>query len=104
MVTAVRPDLDTVRDWLADGTLPGWIGRLLEALSEPYQVDETAERELGLTLSTFHAPDYALGTASSSFHGQANVCMAHYRRPGADRPGVFYTSYILDDKWFGQFL
>jgi hypothetical protein len=29
--------------------------------------------------------------------------IVHYRRPGADRAGVMYTRYLVNDKWLGDF-
>lgn len=96
------PEIEMVRSWIADGTVPAEIGGLLDKRPATFQVTETAERDRNLAITTYHTPHYALGTATSSFNPQANVCMAHYTRAGADRPGVLYTRYITNDKWFGD--
>ncbi|MCC6456239.1 MAG: hypothetical protein IT328_14895 [Caldilineaceae bacterium] len=102
VVCETPPEVEMVRAWIADGTVPAWVGDGLDAQGDGLTVVETAERAHGLVISTHLAPEYALGVASRSFHPQANVCMLHYVRPGAERPGVLYTRYILDDKWFGD--
>ena len=55
-----------------------------------------------LTITTYHIRFCPLGTATSGFGGQANVMMVHYDRPGAVRPGVLYTRYLVNDKWEGE--
>lgn len=102
VVCETPPERALVQGWLDDGTIPAWIGDLLSAPARPFQVTETAERERNLALTTYHTSAFALGTATSSFNPQANVCMLHYRRPLAARPGVLYTRYLTDDKWFGD--
>jgi hypothetical protein len=106
VVCETPPEVEMVRSWIADGTVPAWVGDVLDAQSDGpspgLTVVETAERGHDLLISTHLTPQYALGVASRSFHPQANVCMLHYARPGAERPGVLYTRYILDDKWFGD--
>lgn len=102
VVCETPPELEMVRQWVADGTVPDWIGDVLDDRPETFQVVETAERDRKLAITTYHTPHFALGTATSSFNAQANVCMAHYTRPNADRPGVLYTRYITNDKWFGD--
>lgn len=102
VVCETPPEIEMIRGWVADGTVPTWIGELLEQRPDTFQVVETAERNRQLAITTYHTPNYALGTATSSFNPQANVCMAHFTRPGADRPGVLYTRYITNDRWFGD--
>lgn len=108
VVGETPPEIERVRGWLADGVLPEWVGTLLDARPERFQITETAGRDRNLSFTTYHTPAYALGVASASFHTQSDVCMLHYRHPGDDysqegtRPGVFYTRYVLDDKWFGD--
>lgn len=102
VVGETPPEIELARAWLADGTIPTWIEHILNHHPAAYPVVETADRSRGISLSTYHAPVFALGLASQSLHPQANVCMLHYQREGADRPGVLYTRYILDDKWFGD--
>lgn len=102
VVCETPPEITLVRGWVADGTVPAWVGDLLDHRPETFQVVETAERNRKLAITTYHTPTYVLGTATSSFNPQANVCMAHFTRPHADRPGVLYTRYITNDKWFGD--
>ena len=96
------PEIDMLRRWIAEGVVPDWIEGLLDGLATPFQAIETAERSLDLSLTTYQTASYALGTSTRAFSNQANVCMAHFVRPDAEKPGVFYTRFILDDKWFGD--
>ncbi|MAS38064.1 MAG: hypothetical protein CL610_28975 [Anaerolineaceae bacterium] len=103
VVCETPPEVEIYQDWLADGTLPAWAADLLQAPPEPYEVIETASAQEGLGLTTYHSPSFSVGTASEGYGGQANVLMAHYVREGADRPGVLYTRYVMDEKWLGDF-
>ncbi|MGC9396256.1 MAG: hypothetical protein ACP5J4_15540 [Anaerolineae bacterium] len=103
VVCETEAEITMLRRWIADGTLPAWIADVLDARPATFQVDETAfaERQLGLT--TYHSPSFALGVSVKEAGGQSDVMMAHYVRPGADRPGVLYTRYLTNDKWLGDF-
>jgi hypothetical protein len=103
VVCETPPEIEMFREWLGDGHLPAWAGDLLQQPPEAYEVAETASVRESLGLTTYHSRSFALGVASKEYSGQANVLMAHYARPGADRPGVLYTRYLLDDKWLGDF-
>ncbi len=102
VVCETPPEIEMVRAWLADGTIPASMAPLLDARPASFQVVETAERERKLAITTYHSESCGLGSATSAFNAQANLCMVHYRRPAAERPGVLYTRYLLDDKWFGD--
>lgn len=103
-VVCERPaELEMVTGWLQDGHLPAWSSDLLTNPQEPFFVNETASIHEGLGLSTFQSPSFAFGVASKEYGGQADVLMAHYVRDGAERPGVLYTRYVMDDKWLGDF-
>lgn len=102
VVCETPPEIELLTGWIDEGVVPEWIADVMARPESAFEVIETAERAREIALTTYHAPSFALGSASSSFHGQANVCMAHFRRPQAERPGVFYTRYILNDKWFGD--
>ncbi len=97
------PEVEMLREWLADGTLPAWAADLLSYPPEPFLVNETASIIEGLGLTTYQSRSFALGVASKEYGGQADVLMAHYLREGAERPGVMYTRYVMDDKWLGDF-
>ena len=103
VVCETPPEVNLVRGWIADGTLPGWIADALDARPEAFEVSETAHsrREMGITTS--HSRSFVLGAASKEYTGQSDVLMAHYVRPGAERPGVLYTRYLTNDKWLGDF-
>jgi hypothetical protein len=103
-VVCERPaEIEMVQDWLQDGHLPAWASDLLSYPQEPFFVNETASIDEGLGLTTFQSKSFALGVASKEYGGQADVMMAHYVREGAERPGVMYTRYVMDDKWLGDF-
>lgn len=107
VVCETPPEINMIRDWAADGTVPSWAAEILDHRPDTFQVVETAERNRKLAITTYHTPSFVLGTATSSFNPQANVCMAHFTRPNDDRhdvkrPGVLYTRYITNDKWFGD--
>jgi hypothetical protein len=102
IVGETPPEAEILRGWIADGTVPPWIVDLLDARPASYTVCETAERSRGLAITTYLCNAFALGVASQNFHSQSNHCMVHFHRPGSARAGVFYTRYLLDDKWFGD--
>lgn len=102
VVCDTPPEAETYRQWLADGTLPNWLEGVLERAPLPMTVEETAGAFQDFVLSTYHAPSFALGVTSKATGGQANACIVHYARPGAERPGVLYTRYLLNDKWLGD--
>jgi len=97
------PEIEMLREWLADGTLPTWAADLMTYPPEPFFVNETASVIEGLGLTTYLSHSFALGVASKEYGGQADVLMAHYVRDGAERPGVLYSRYVMDDKWLGDF-
>lgn len=106
VVGETPPEIEMVRDWIGDGTVPGWVAEALTQRPTALQVTETAERARRFGLTTYHSRSFALGTGSKNYGGQANAFIVHYKRPiqeSDDRPGVLYSRYILDDKWLGDF-
>ncbi len=103
VVGATPPEMERVQGWLADGTIPGWIAEVLEARPARYTISETGERSRGIGFTTHITPAWALGVASTTTNPQSDVCMLHYTRPGIEKPGVLYTRYVFNDKWFGDF-
>ncbi len=97
------PEINLVRGWIADGTLPGWLTDALDARPATFEISETAHAPRAMGITTYHSPASILGTASKEYSGQSDVLMAHYDRPGAARPGVLYTRYLTNDKWLGDF-
>jgi hypothetical protein len=97
------PEIGLLRQWVADEALPAWILDVLERRPRTLQVDETAYLPFQMTTTTYQSASFAMGTASRELSGQTNVLMAHYTRPGAECPGVFYTRYLINDKWLGDF-
>lgn len=103
-VTGERgPEVELLRAWLADGDLPAWLSDVLDKRPVSLEVSETASTQFGYGLTTYHSPSYALGVSSTTYGGQANVCLVHYDRPGQERAGVMYTRYTLNNKWLGDF-
>ena len=104
-------EVNTFKAWIDSGTLPGWMDDLLTDLIEPMEITETADAKKGVGLTTYHSPSFALGVASQELTTQANrfialqsnVFITHYTIPGPERSGVFFSRYILDDKWIGDF-
>lgn len=97
------PEVELVREWINSGVLPGWVEAAISSRPETLSVAETAYAQRGYGLYTYHSPSFALGVSAREFGGQSDVVMAHYDRPGQDRAGSFYTRYLLNDKWLGDF-
>jgi hypothetical protein len=97
------PEIALLQEWVAEGAVPAWIVDAARDHPAQMQVDETSFAHYQMTQTTFHSPSFALGTASRELSGQSNVLMAHYKRPGADKPGVIYTRYLTNEKWLGDF-
>ena len=102
VIAETPPEIEIVNGWL-DGHLPAWVGDLLRYPAEPFELTETADSSLQGALTTYHSRSFGLGLASREYGDQVNVLMAHYVREGAERPGVMYTRYLMDDKWMGDF-
>lgn len=77
----------------------------------PFEVRETANRDEGYDLTTYHTPSYALGTASRTYaigtdcfyiEHEANYLMLHYKRP-QDKGGwgMMYSRYVVNDRHWG---
>jgi len=98
-----RPEVRHVVGWIDGGTLPYWLRDALERQPETMEICETPYREYDLTITTLHTPAYGLGLSTRQFFGQSNVLIAHYVRPGQERPGVVYSRYLTNDKWLGSF-
>lgn len=96
-------EIGQLRQWVNEGALPRWVLDALDLRPGLSQVDETAFAPSQVTTTTYHSPSFALGVASKEHSGQTNVLMVHYARPGAAKPGVIYTRYLLNDKWLGDF-
>lgn len=103
VVAETQPEIADIRRWIAEGLLPAWIMDAIDARPMPFGIAETAFPPGQLGLYTWHGNGFDLGTSTSAFGDQSNVMMAHYDRPDTDRPGVFYTRYLTNDKWLGDF-
>lgn len=103
VVCETEAEVAMLRRWIAEGVLPAWIADALDARPATFQVDETAFAERQLAFTTYHSPSFAFGVSVKEAGGQSNVIMAHYVRPGAEKPGVLYTRYLTNDKWLGDF-
>jgi len=97
-------EIHGLEQWIANGSLPGWVKDVLEQRPETFQVTETAYSPKNLGITTYHSPSFALGTSvTAGMGGQSNVMIAHYHREGSQRPGVLYSRYLINDKWMGDF-
>jgi len=104
-------ELDTVRDWIADGTLPAWLTTVLDIRPTHFRVNETADAKNRVAISTYHTPAYDFGIASQELTTQSNrfialqsnACIAHYTRPDDQPTGLFLSRYLTDDHWVGDY-
>jgi hypothetical protein len=103
VVCETAPEIEMLRAWIADGTLPSWMSAVLDDRPERFEVTETAFAERQASITTYHSPSFCLGVSSVEQGGQSNVWMVHYHRPGAPRAGVVYSRYLVNDKWLGDF-
>lgn len=97
------PEVESVRGWIADGSLPEWVDDLIDPNRVPYEVRETASIDEQATLSTYMSASYSLGVTSVGYGGQSNTLLSHFVRQGAPKPGVFFSRYLTNDKWLGDF-
>src|SRR5690606_38255473 len=100
---ADAPEIDQLKEWISKGYLPDWVWDAVAQPTEERDVIESAYPAMNLGLSTHLGPCFALGTAAAGLGEQSNVMIACYDRPGSARPGVFYTRYLTNDKWLGDF-
>jgi hypothetical protein len=103
VICETAPEVEMMQRWIAEGALPAWVADVLAQRPAAFEVIETAFAEHDLAITTYHSPSFALGVSTKEFSGQSNVLVVHYARRGAERPGVFYTRYLTDDKWLGDF-
>jgi hypothetical protein len=100
VVCETEAEINLMKRWIEDGALPAWTADALDRRPASMQVIETADTGSGIT--THHSPSFTLGVSSKEYGGQSDVLMIHYVRKNADRPGVVYTRYLLNDKWLGD--
>ncbi|HAA77884.1 TPA: hypothetical protein DCE37_22495 [Candidatus Latescibacteria bacterium] len=97
------PEIESVRRWIEDGALPDWVDRMIDSNHLPYEIQETASiDELGV-LTTYLSDAFSLGVASIGYGGQSNTLLSHFVRKDAEKPGVFFSRYLTNDKWLGDF-
>lgn len=97
------PEIEQFKSWVASGILPPWLARLHEGLPLRYMVREGILSGFDCNMTTYLSPSYSLGSTSRSLHPQGNHVIAHQDSVTERGAGVFYTRYILDDKWLGDF-
>jgi hypothetical protein len=97
-----KPEKTPIEEWILDGTFPEWLKDAMTGQPDVMEIRETALREMNGTISTLHTPSYAFGLATREYGSQSNVLLTHYLRPTHDTPGVIYTRFLTDDKWFGS--
>jgi hypothetical protein len=108
VVCETAPEIEMVRAWIAEGTLPAWMAAVLDARPKEMEVTETAFVDRQLSITTYHSRSFCLGVSSTEQGGQSDVWMVHFHRPESDRggtgrAGVVYSRYLLNDKWLGDF-
>ncbi len=96
-------EVHAVRDWIKNGSLPDWVDKLIDPRQVPYEVRETASIDEHATLSTYMSDSFSLGVTSVGYGGQSNVILSHFTRRETERPGVFFSRYLTNDKWLGDF-
>jgi hypothetical protein len=96
-------EIQSVRKWIEEGSLPQWVDQLIDPTHVPYEVRETASIDELATLSTYMSNAYSLGVTSIGYGGQSNTVLSHFVRQNAERPGVFFSRYLTNDKWLGDF-
>ena len=89
--------------------MPEGLLSLLDNRAHPCEIAESAPGPV--QLNTYHGDSFSLGVASQELKTQSiifialqsNVCYGQFLRPSIDRPGIFFSRYLLDDKWVGDF-
>jgi hypothetical protein len=98
---------------VTDYDLPAFVLPWLNSqeIALPFEVRELADLNEGFDLTTYFAPEYALGTASRTYgigtdcfyiEHQANYLILYYTRPG--KPGgwgMMYSRYVVNDRHWG---
>ena len=103
VVAETKPEIEMLDRWIKDGTLPAWLRDAVDHRPEMFEITETAYPPMNLGLTTYHSKSFDLGTNVTGLGDQSNVLIAHYDRPDQEKPGVFYTRYLINDKWLGDF-
>lgn len=96
------PERDIIRQWVADGTAPAWLGAALNAATLPVQLTETAHAEWRIGTTLYQTPSFALGTATREISRQTHPFVVHCPVPESGKPVVIFTRYLVDDTWFGD--
>ncbi|MBT5832731.1 MAG: hypothetical protein HOH77_21290 [Candidatus Latescibacteria bacterium] len=97
-----KPERSHVEMWIEDGTFPNWLTEAMTRQPGVMEIYETPVKQMNGTISTRHTPSYSFGLATREYGNQSNVLLTHYLRPTHDTPGVIYTRFLTDDKWFGK--
>ena len=97
-----KPERTHVEMWIQDGTFPEWLTEAMTRQPNVMEIHETPVKQMNATISTRHTPSYSFGLATREYGNQSNVILTHYLRPTHDTPGVIYTRFLTDDKWFGS--
>ena len=104
-------EIGMVQEWIADGTLPAWLSTVFEIRPTHFRVNETADADNRVAISTYHTPVYDMGVASQELTTQSNRFIAlqsnafigHYTRAENHPVGLFLSRYLTDDHWVGDF-
>jgi len=94
------PERTPLETWIQDGTFPDWLTEAMTRQPDVMEIHETPVKQMNGTISTRHTLSYSFGLATREYGSQSNVLLTHYLRPTT--PGVIYTRFLTDDKWFGS--
>ena len=105
-----KPEIHMVRDWLAGGILPIWLADAMSQRPETMTLTETADAKNGVSLTTHHSPNFAIGVSTQELTSQANRfiagqsnCFIVHHTTNTEQTGVIYSRYVLNDHWLGSF-
>ncbi|MFH1738298.1 MAG: hypothetical protein ABIH23_04775 [bacterium] len=91
------PEGKLVRDWIEDGSAPGWIAHVLNTKTLPMQIEETAVADWDIGTTAYLSPSFAFGVATREVSRQSDVLVIHSVVPDQDRPVIIYSRYSMSD-------
>jgi hypothetical protein len=100
-VTGDESEATYLREWIGDGIVPEWIGRVLDRKPPlPMQIDEASYAEWDMVASTYITASYSLGVSSREISSQSTGLIIRYPIDGTVSPGSIFSRYLLNDAWF----
>ncbi len=93
-----EPETQYLRDAIEDGTVPKWIGRILDRdVPLPMQIRESSVANWEMTATSYMAPNFSLGVATREISSQTSGMVIRYPIPGSAQPGTVFSRYLLND-------